>query len=130
MKYLSGLVATLLVFILSVPPELQAQQKTAHVVSLNQLRATLVTRSSERAEHIQEIQKLLRHDEVRKQVQALADLDKIERALPSLDDDTLSRLAAQSRSVNDHLQAGMPAWGWVIVAGVAVVILVISDYIE
>ena len=128
MKQLKVFLVTLLVFGLSVPPGLQAQQLKTHVVSLDMMRAAVATRSSERTAHIQEIQKLLRHEEVRNQIKAFADLDKIERAIPSLDNDTLSQLAAQSRSVNDQIQAGMGTVGWVILAGVLVAVVILVYY--
>jgi len=113
MKFFSVLLTTTLVLSLCFPGDLIAQRQLGHVVSLEELRTALVKRSVERADNVQEIQKLLRHDEVQKRFGALADLEKIEQALPTLDDETLSRLAADSQKVNDQLQAGnLPREAW------------------
>jgi hypothetical protein len=114
-----------LALILCFPGHLIAQQQPSHVVSLEELRTALVSRSVERAANVQEVQKLLRHDEVQKRFGALADLGKIEQALPTLDDETLRQLAADSQKVNDQLQAGLATWGWVVIALVAVVAVII-----
>jgi CHASE3 domain sensor protein len=112
---------------------MSAQQQPSHVVSLGELRAALVKSSAERAANIQEVQKLLRHDEVQKRFVALADLGKIDEALPTLDDATLRQLAADSRQVNDQLQAGIKWWGWVLIVIVvwivigAILVAVMSD---
>jgi len=123
MKFFNVLLTTTLVLILCFPSDLIAQQQLGHVVSLEELRAALVSRTVERAANVQEIQKLLRHAEVQKRFGALADLEKIEQALPTLDDETLSRLAADSQKVNDQLQAGLSGWVWGVIAFSAAVII-------
>ena len=132
MKTISVYLALALVLNMSFPGDLIAQQQPGHVVSLGELRAAMVERSAERAANIQEVQKLLRHDEVQKRFGALADLGKIEQALPTLDDETLIRLAADSRQVNDQLQAGLRWYGWVLIVIVVwivigVIIIAVSD---
>jgi len=126
MKFFNALLTTTLVLTLCFPSNLLAQRQLGHVVSLEEMRTALVKRAVERAANVQEIQKLLRHDEVQKRFGALADLEKIEQALPTLDDETLSRLAADSQKVNDQLQAGVPGWAWGLIgAAVAVVVILV-----
>jgi CHASE3 domain sensor protein len=96
------------------------------------MRAALGKSSAERAANIQEVQKLLRHDEVQKRFGALADLGKIDEALPTLDDATLRQLATDSQQVNDQLQAGLRWYGWVLIVIVVwivigVIIIAVSD---
>ena len=132
MRHVKGFVTLALLLVLSFPPGLRAQPQARpdaaiHVVSPDQLRATLSARTAERTRNIREIQKLLSHDEVRKQVGSLADMDKIERALPTLDDKTLARVAAKSRQANDQIDAGISTMGWVgigVIAGVVVLLLI------
>ncbi len=123
MKCFNVLLTTTLVLILCFPSDLIAQQQLGHVVSLEELRTALVKRTAQRAADVQEVQKLLRHAEVQKRFGAWADLEKIEQALPTLDDETLSRLAADSQKVNDQLQAGVPGWAWGLI-GAAVVVTI------
>ncbi len=126
MKFFNVLLTTTLVLILCFPGNLIAQQQLSHVVSLEELRTALVSRSVEREANLQEVQKLLRHAEVQKRFGALADLEKIEQALPTLDDETLTRLAADSQKVNDQLQAGaLPGWAWGVIIGAAVAVIII-----
>ncbi len=131
MKFFNVLLTTTLVLSLCFPSNLIAQQQLGHVVSLEEMRTALVKRTVERAAHVQEVQKLLRHAEVQKRFGALADLEKIEQALPTLDDETLRRLAADSQKVNDQLQAGLPGWanGVIIGAIVAVVVIVVWAHV-
>ena len=128
MKFFNVILTTTLVLILCFPSSLIAQQQLGHVVSLEELRTALVNRSAQRAADVQEIQKLLRHAEVQKRFGALANLEKIEQALPTLDDETLSRLAADSQKVNDQLQAGLSGWAWGVIIGVAVAVIILSIY--
>ena len=129
MKFFNVLLTTTLVLTLCFPSNLLAQRQLGHVVSLEEMRTALVKRAVERAANVQEIQKLLRHDEVQKRFGALADLEKIEQALPTLDDETLSRLAADSQKVNDQLQAGsLPGWAWGVIIGAAVAVIILVSY--
>ncbi len=125
MKFFNVLLTATLVLILCFPGDLIAQQQLGHVVSLEELRTALVKRTAQRAADVREIQKLLHHDEVQKRFGALADLEKIEQALPTLDDETLRRFAADSQKVNDQLQAGVPGWAWGVIIGAAVAVVVI-----
>jgi len=132
MKFFNVLLTTTLVLSLCFSGDLIAQQQLDHVVSLEELRTALVKRTAQRASNVQEIQKLLRHDEVQKRFGALADLEKIEQALPTLDDETLSRLAADSQKVNDQLQAGISeaAVVWIVIAGVIVALVIFCSATE
>ena len=124
MKFFNVFLTTTLVLSLCFPGNLIAQ--SSHVVSLEELRTAIVKRSAQRAADVQEIQKLLRHDEVQKRFGALVDLEKIEQAIPTLDAETLKRLAADSQKVNDQLQAGFPGWAWgLLIAGGVLIVLVI-----
>ena len=78
----------------------------SHIVSDQEVRAQLSGAATERAAKIHTIQKLLRHEMVQKQVGGMADLAKIEQALPALDEDTLDRLAEESQRLNDELEGG------------------------
>ena len=101
----------------------------AHLVSIEDLRTEISARNVERAGNIREVQTLLRHPEVQK-FSHLFDLEKIETAIPKLDDATLARLADESARMNERFQAGHPYnpnWTAVItvVATMAMVVLVI-----
>ena len=128
MKFFNVLLTATLVLILCFPGDLIAQQQLGHVVSLEEMRTALVKRTAQRAADVQDIQKLLRHAEVQKRFGALADLEKIEQALSALDDETLTRLAADSQKVNNQLQAGIATSTWValIVLAGFIVILVLA----
>ena len=129
MKFFNVLLTTTLVLTLCFPSNLLAQRQLGHIVSLEEMRTALVKRTVERAAHVQEIQKLLRHAEVQKRFGALADLEKIEQALPTLDDETLRRLAADSQKVNDQLQAGLPGWAWGLIIGTAVAVTILIIFL-
>ncbi len=101
---------------LSLPRELVAQSTRDHVVSVADLQNHLMAKSAQRSQNIQEIQTLLRHDQVQMHVGNLIDLGQVEVAVATLDDDTLNRLADQSRNLNESFEAGMATWGWVLIA--------------
>ena len=95
-----------------------------HVMSLQEIQKQVQSQSSQRINNIQDIQKLLRHSEVQKQVGGLIDLEKIEVAVASLDNMTLEDLASRSRMANDQLQAGISKiWTIVIIVGVAFLVV-------
>lgn len=125
MKNLNPIVALVLVFSLCMGPNLFAVQAD-HVVRTDELRAALVEESSRRASDIQAVQDLLSHDVVRSHIGGLVDLDRIEMKISTLDDETLAQLAADSRFVNDQVQAGISniAWVAIIVVAISVVIVV------
>jgi len=127
MKAYTVYITIALVLNLTFTGNLMAQGPSGHVVSLGELRSTLVEKSAERAANIQEVQKLLRHEQVQKRFGAMADLEKIAQVLPTLDDATLQQLAADSRKANDQIQAGLGTVAWVvIVIGIIFLILVIA----
>jgi hypothetical protein len=125
-KHLKALVIIVLVGRLVDPASLTAQSQASiissdHVVSLTEMKTALKTMSSARERNIAEVQKLFRNEEFRRQVAALANLEKIEKAVPTLDDKTLEKLAAESRNVDDQIRGGSP-WKWVFIAAVAVAV--------
>ena len=77
----------------------------AHSVSIDDLRNEITVTNVERAGNIRKVQTLLRHPEVQNFAH-LFDLEKIEAAIPKLDDATLSRLADESARMNERFQAG------------------------
>lgn len=83
-----------------------AQPYQDHIVSIHEVQNQISSQSFKRIENIRDIQKLLRHSEVQKQLGDLIDLRKIETAVAGLDDKTLEDLARRGRIVNDQLQAG------------------------
>ncbi len=84
----------------------QAQQASPHVVSAEEVRTEVATKSTWREQNIKEIQKVLSHHLVQKHMGRLVDLERVGRALPTLDDDTLSKLVSESQKIKDQLQAG------------------------
>jgi hypothetical protein len=78
----------------------------SHLVSDQEILAKLSNAAADRASKIQTIEKLLRHETIQAQIGGMLDLAKIEQALPALDDETLDRLAAESRELNDELEGG------------------------
>jgi hypothetical protein len=108
----------------------QAEQTALHVVSGQELKEAVAAKLAQRASDMQEVQNLLQHEVVQRQVGRLLDLTRIERRLSTLDDETLNQLAAESRRVNDQFQAGLPfAILLAIVAGgvAALIIILASD---
>ncbi|HUV12546.1 MAG TPA: hypothetical protein VMY18_02820 [Acidobacteriota bacterium] len=119
MKYYRACLIILTLLNVSYQQVLSAQPVSNHVVPVEDLQNRLITQSTRRMENIQEVQKLLRHDLVQKQLGQLVDLERAQVALATLDDETLNQLANESRRVNDQLQAGMATWGWVVIAVIA-----------
>ena len=100
-----------------------------HALSIEDLRTEISARNAERAGHIREVRTLLRHPEVQ-EFSHLFDLEKIEAAIPKLDDATLARLADESAQMNERFQAGHPCLGnrtlvITFVATMAMVVLLI-----
>jgi hypothetical protein len=91
----------------------------SHLTTEQELRAELASLATDRASKIQSIERLLRHEVVRDQIGKLADLKRVEEALPTLDDETLHRLAAQSEKLNDELKGGQ-----ICAATIALIVLV------
>ena len=97
-----------------------------HVMSLQEIQKQVQSQSSQRINNIQDIQKLLRHSDVQKQIGGLIDLQKIEVAVANLDNETLEHLAGQSRFANDQLQAGIGTVGIIAIVAVCVVAIVLA----
>lgn len=126
MKYCKVCLTILILLNLSIQQALMAQSASGHVVPAEDLKNQLATQSEERHQNIQEIQKLLRHDLVQKELGGLVDLEKVELTLATLDDEKLQELAAESREVNNQLEAGLAGWAIVLITvGVCVAVLFI-----
>lgn len=76
-----------------------------HLVSIEDLKAEISAGNAERAGNIHEVLTLLQRLEVQKLGRHF-DLEKIEAAIPALDDDTLARLADESARMNERFRAG------------------------
>lgn len=99
---------------------LMGQPVPNHVVPMGELQNQLAAQSAQRLQDIQEIQELLNHDLVQREVGRVVDLERVELALATLDDESLNQLADESRKMNDQLQAGLSTGAKVaIIAGVA-----------
>ena len=119
--------SVVLSFILAFTSSLQAGPipEAAHPVSIEELRGQVSARTAERSDNIREIQTLLRHKEVQDRLGHLYDLEKVAVAVPRLDDETLARLARESKQANEQFRAGVNKTAiWVVVI-VAVAIVVI-----
>ena len=100
-----------------------------HSLSIEDLRTEISAGNAERAGNLREVQTLLRHPEVQ-ELAHLFDLEKIEAAIPNLDDATLARLADESARIKERFQAGQPCYGnrtavITVVATMAMVVLLI-----
>ena len=102
MTMLRVTMATFLVLFVS-SQDLVRAQTMPHVVSPEDLRTAVKAEFVLRKANVEEIQKLLRHEVVQKQTAWLIDLERIANVVPTLDDNTLNRLAQESRKVNDQL---------------------------
>jgi hypothetical protein len=125
MKYCKVCLTILILLNISFQQAVMAQPIQKHVVPLEKLQNRLISHSAQRMEDIAEVQKLLRHDLVRQQLGKLMELEKVELALATLDDETLERLAGESQKVNDQIEAGMATWGWVAIAAIAAFVIIV-----
>ena len=124
-------VSTILSFLMVLSSGLHAGPvpEMAHLVSIEELRAEISAGNVERGRNIREVQSLLRQPEVQK-LGHLFDLEKIETAIPKLDDATLDQLADESARMNEQFQAGHlcgPNWTAIVavVATMAMIVLVV-----
>ena len=123
MKSLSAVLSVILV----VTSSLHAGPipDAAHPVSIGELRNQVSAQTAERASNIREVQTLLRHQEVQDHLGHLFELEKLAAAVPKLDDETLARLARESKQMNEQFKAGINKTAiWVVVI-VAVAIVVV-----
>ena len=118
------LLTILLLLNFGLVEQLLAQQGPSHLVPLEEIRSELIRHSSRRADYIQEIPAVVNHEDLQKRGGKLADLERIEVALASLDDRTLEELAGQSRKVNDQLRADGPIT-WLVVTLVVILVVVV-----
>ncbi len=130
MKQYSTLVMIFLLGSFPFQQTVVAQQATFHVVDLEELRSSLLARYEARSENVKEVQRLLRHKEVQKRLGRLFDLEQIEKAVPTLDEETLQQLAGWSREVNDQFRGGLGKGAKIaitvgVVVGVVLIILAI-----
>lgn len=91
-------------------------QSSIHIVSTDDLRNELVSQARTREANLAEIRQLFQHTEVREQLKHLVDLNQIDQALPTLDDETLAYLAQESRKANDQLRAGLSTGATIAIA--------------
>ena len=103
MKLLSAALSIILV--LSSSLHAVPGQNAVHLVSIEDLKGEISAENADRAGNIREVLTLLQRPEVQKLGRHF-DLEKIEAAIPTLDDDTLARLADESARVNEQFRAG------------------------
>jgi len=123
MKNLKFFSSILLLNLFLFEQPLLAQESVNHLISPDSLRGEISDLAIRRAENVQEIQKLLRHETVQQEFGNLVEMERVEVALASLDDQTLARLAAESRKANDQLQAGLSTNWWIVIAVVAGIVV-------
>lgn len=133
MKAISLFLTVLLVLSTSLQAGPIPAQKAVHLVSIEELKGRISGRTAERAENIREVQTLLRHQAVQDRLGHLYDLEQIAVAVPTLDDETLARLARESKQMNEQFQAGLLGlsfMSWVVITGLIVftVLVLIHTY--
>jgi hypothetical protein len=116
-------IAILILLNLSLNQALLSQPTQEHIVPREEFHTALVEQSEQRLANIHEVRKLLHHELVQKRIGNLVDLDKIEVAVATLDNETLEQLARQSREANDQIQAGVSTWVIVVLIIVAAVVI-------
>ena len=128
MKATSLFLAVLLVFSTSLQAGPIPAQKAIHSISIEELKGQISERTAERAANIREVQTLLRHQAVQDRLGHLYDLERIAVAVPTLDDETLARLARESEQMNEQFQAGLLGlsfMSWVVITGLVVFIVLV-----
>ena len=103
MKTLSLVLSVILV--LSSSLQAGPGPDAVHLVSIEDLKSRISAGNAERAGNIREVLTLLQRPEVQ-ELGRHFDLEKIEAAIPALDDDTLARLADESARVSEQFRAG------------------------
>lgn len=128
MKATSLFLTVLLVFSTSLQAGPIPAQKAIHSISIEELKGQISERTAERAANIREVQTLLRHQAVQDRLGHLYDLERIAVAIPTLDDETLARLARESEQMNEQFQAGLLGlsfMSWVVITGLVVFIVLV-----
>ena len=128
MKATSLFLTVLLVFSTSLQAGPIPAQKAIHSISIEELKGQISGRTAERAANIREVQTLLRHQAVQDRLGHLYDLERIAVAVPTLDDETLARLARESEQMNEQFQAGLLGlsfMSWVVITGLVVFIVLV-----
>ena len=128
MKATSLFLAVLLVFSTSLQAGPIPAQTAIHSISIEELKGQISERTTERAANIREVQTLLRHQAVQDRLGHLYDLERIAVAIPTLDDETLARLARESEQMNEQFQAGLLGlsfMSWVVITGLVVFIVLV-----
>ena len=123
MKAVSVFLMVLLFFSTSLQAGPIGDQRAIHPVSIEDLRVEVSEQTAERTSNIREIQTLLRNDRVQDRLGHLFDLEKVAVAVPTLDDETLARLAQESAKANEQFRAGLSTVVWVVII-VAVLLVV------
>ena len=103
------------------------EQEAVHLVSIGELRDQVSAQAAERASNIREVQTLLRQPRIQDRLGHVFDLEKVAVAVPTLDNETLAKLARESEQVNEQFRAGVSAivWGLVIAAVVVVILWIL-----
>ena len=128
MKATSLFLAVLLVFSTSLQAGPIPAQTAIHSISIEELKGQISERTTERAANIREVQTLLRHQAVQDRLGHLYDLERIAVAVPTLDDETMARLARESEQMNEQFQAGLLGlsfMSWVVITGLVVFIVLV-----
>ena len=128
MKATSLFLTVLLVFSTSLQAGPIPAQKAIHSISIEELKGQISERTAERAANIREVQTLLCHQAVQDRLGHLYDLERIAVAIPTLDDETLARLARESEQMTEQFQAGLLGlsfMSWVVITGLVVFIVLV-----
>ena len=133
MKATSLFLTVLLVFSTSLQAGPIPAQEAIHSVSIEELKGQISERTAARAANIREVQTLLRHQAVQDRLGHLYDLERVAVAVPTLDDETLDRLARESEQMNEQFQAGLLGlsfMSWVVITGLIVftVLVLVHTY--
>ena len=121
-------VAILLVMNLSFSETAMGAFSEGHLVQLSEIHLQLEEARQARSENLEEIRRLLNQELVREQLGRLVDLEKVEVALATLDDDTLKELADRSKATNDQIEAGLSTSSWIIIAVAAFAVVAIIGW--
>lgn len=118
----------LLAFLMFLPQGMLAEE---HVVSPAELRKELAETAEARRENLKQVQDFFSSEPVREALKGLpADASKVERAVSSLSDEELARLAQRTERIQEDFAAGalsnLHLTYIVIAIAAAVLVLVLS----